>query len=82
MIIDVGNQYIHFQLDIDTGKTQRWDVVNKKSGISIACIYWYGAWRQYIISPIEGSYFNCGCLDSINAFIKRLNTEKRITKGS
>lgn len=75
-IIDTGNQYIHFFLDRDTEKTQRWFVVNKSSNISIAIIYWYGPWRQYIFHPAEGSIFNCGCLDTINDFIKRLNKEK------
>lgn len=80
MIVDLGNKYIHFELVMEKGKTQLWNVVNKSSGIAIARIGWYGPWRQYIFTPVDGlgSFYNNGCLRTIEEFITRLNKEKKI----
>jgi len=80
MIIDTGNKYIHFELKYQLGKTQVWSVVNKSSGITLADIRWYGPWRQYVFTPVEGigSFYNTGCLKSIEEFMARLNMEKSI----
>ena len=77
MIVD-GNKYIQFELMSDTGKTQHWICVNKASGSNLGNIQWYGAWRQYTFRPSAETEFNNSCLDSIIAFLNRLNKEKRI----
>jgi hypothetical protein len=77
MIID-GNKYIWFELLEDTGKTQSWSVVNKSGGYQLGLILWYNGWRQYVLRPIENTEYNDTCLDTINAFMKRLNKEHRI----
>ena len=78
MIVD-GNKYIQFELDKDSGKTQVWSVVNKASCEPLMLIRWYGAWRQYVAEPDAGTIFNDTCLETIIAFLNRLNKEKRIT---
>jgi len=73
--IDNGNKYIQFELITNTGKTQKWAVVNKSSGYTLAVIQWYGAWRQYVIEFDQpyATTFNNGCLVSIIDFLNRLN---------
>ncbi len=77
MIID-GNKYIEFALVHDTGKTQKWNVVNKSSGFNLGDIFWYGSWRQYIFEPSTTTIYNNGCLEVIMNFLTRINKEKKI----
>ena len=76
--IDTGNKYIKFLLSENKPKTQKWLVINKSSGYSIAVIQWYSSWRQYILEPMATSIYNDGCLETIITFMKRLNKEKQI----
>lgn len=78
MIIDTGNKYIYFELMKQKPKTQSWAVINKSSQFYLGVIEWYYAWRQYIFTPVEGSIYNNGCLQTIIEFINRLNKEKII----
>jgi hypothetical protein len=73
-----GNKWIYFDIAGATNKTQKWDVVNKSSEEPLARIEWYPNWRQYVMFPEPNTVFNDGCLDTINAFIKRLNRDKQI----
>jgi hypothetical protein len=81
VIID-GGKYIKFQLLTDDGERQRWLVCNKAKLVNqkLGVIEWYAIWMQYIFMP-GSTYFNNTCLDTISAFLSRLNKEKRITKG-
>ena len=73
-----GGKWIRFEFDQQLPKTQKWSVVNKSSGEPIAEIEWYPTWRQYVFFPEPDTVFNDGCLETIIAFIKRLNKEKSI----
>lgn len=81
------NKWIRFQKTGDTGKTERkyvlspraipWEVVNSSSSAAIARILWYGPWRQYILVPANNTVWNDGCLESVIAFLKKLNAEHK-----
>jgi len=77
LIID-GNKWIYFERTEEKVKTQIWDVINKSSEEPLARIEWYFNWRQYVFYPEPETVYNDGCLETIIAFIKRLNKEKRI----
>ena len=79
LIID-GNKWIYFERAEEKVKTQIWDVINKSSEEPLARIEWYWPWRQYVIYPEPNTLYNDGCLETIIAFIKRLNKEKKILK--
>jgi len=72
-------KYMYFEKEIDyQGKTERWTVCNNKSHEPLGLIQWYGAWRQYVFEPDDGSIiFNNGCLDTISEFLTELNQKQR-----
>lgn len=73
-----GNKWIYFEKCGDKPKTELWAVVNKSSDDALGQIEWYSAWRQYIFVPIGGTVYNDGCLETIIAFMKCLNREKKL----
>jgi hypothetical protein len=64
------NEYIRIgpSLTPSTGKTQHFDVVNRRAEFLLGQIRWYGAWRQYCFFPNHDGIFNKGCLDTIAEF--------------
>ncbi len=71
-------QYIHFEETPNPGKkTTTWDCVNTKSNGFLGYVYWYGAWRQYIIEYELETICNKGCLDDIADFLDQLNKAQR-----
>jgi len=79
LIID-GGKWIYFERTEEKVKTQVWDVINKSSEEPLARIEWYFPWRQYVFYPEPETVYNDGCLETIIAFIKRLNKEKKILR--
>ena len=77
-----GNKWIFFEKCGDKPKTEVYAVVNKSSDNEIGQIEWYYPWRQYIFAPVEASVYNDGCLDTITAFLKRLNKEKKLSNST
>lgn len=73
-----GNKWIYFEKVDDTPKTEKWAVINKSSEEPLAQIEWLFGWRQYVIYPEPNTLYNDGCLESIIAFMKRLNREKKL----
>jgi len=73
-----GNKWIYFDFVEDKPKTQVWDVINKSSEEPLARIEWYYAWRQYVIYPEPNTFYNDDCLETIIAFMKRLNKDKMV----
>ena len=61
-------------------KTVLVKVIDKSSGIEIATIEWYGAWRQYVFAPsLEfDTVWNNTCLTDVIAVIDQLMNERRI----
>lgn len=40
-------------------------------------IKWYGAFRQYVFYPDEGTMWSSGCLEIVNGFLKAVNKRHR-----
>ena len=75
---DVTTKYMTFELVELKEKTSVWLIVNNKSKAVLGSIYWYPAWRQYVVGDIDGdSIFNNGCLDDISRFLTGLNMKQR-----
>lgn len=54
-------------------KTNRYVVLNRKSGVVLAEIYWNGPWRQYCFFPEPQYVWSSSCLDTIIEFVKEIN---------
>jgi len=54
----------------DSGKTDRWVVKNSLSNFIIGWIEWYGPFRKYAFSPVNGTTFDANCLIEIAEFLK------------
>jgi hypothetical protein len=68
-----AKSYVHFELvdNLDSeAKTAVW-VVLSIHGDQLGLIRWYGRWRGYTLWPAAHTVFSPGCLDDINAFIRR-----------
>ena len=79
----VRAKYIIFEKLIEyIGKTEKWIVLNKKSGEPLGIIQWYGAWWQYVFEPEDVPLvFNNGCLDTISQFLTEMNKKQRSKKN-
>ena len=79
---ELVTKYMTFKLADQKPRTQVWELTNNTSGFRLGAISWYGAWRQYVFNPVEGSTFNDGCLEVIRDFLAKLNNEHASKKGS
>ncbi len=76
-------KYLTFCAYKKTGrKTKTVKVINKSSGLELATIEWYGAWRQYCFMPsLEfDTVWNNTCLTDIISVINQLMKERIINK--
>jgi len=64
----VGSQYIYLK-PITIRNKSAWAVVNRRSGVEIACIAWYKSWRNYTITDTP-AVFDVGCMKTIIEGIK------------
>jgi hypothetical protein len=60
----------------ESGKTDRWVVKNSLSDAIIGWVEWYGPFRKYTFSPINGTTFDANCLHEIGGFL-RVEMRKR-----
>lgn len=72
------NKYMEFDKIGDTGKTEIWNVLAKRTNFILGQIKWYSPWRQYCFFPSPMSIFNNSCMSDIQDFIKGLMAERRI----
>lgn len=76
------NKYIYLQeWSHPTGKTRRFDVINRRSEMPIGTVQWYGAWRQYVLMPRPGTVWNPDCLRFVNEKITELMEERRAARA-
>lgn len=63
----------------DSGKTKRWILRNRNSGLTMGFVEWYGRWREYVFCPTiaEATVHSAGCLRDIAAFLEQQNKEQR-----
>ena len=55
-----------------SGKTLRFDVLNKRSRDLLGVVAWYGPWRQYTFNPMARTTYSSGCLRDIAHYIDAL----------
>lgn len=68
-------KYLLFREAAGTGKTRRFNVLNRRGGFALGTISWYAGWRQYTFFPEPDMVFNGECLGDIQAYLERLMQE-------
>ena len=71
------SKYLEFDLIGNTGKTEIWNILSKKSEFILGQIQWYGPWRQYCFYPSSDSLFNITCMADIQNHIKKLMEDRK-----
>ena len=63
----------------ESGKTKRWLIRNKSSGVVLGSVGWRGSWRQYVLEPHgqTAPVFSSDCLEEIVRFLERVNAEHK-----
>ncbi len=70
--------YITFSRLPQKGITENWQCENKKSGVVLGRVAWYGPWRNYCFFPAGGGLvFSTGCMGDISTFINQLAADRR-----
>jgi hypothetical protein len=69
-------KYIKFICTKNTGKTTKWDILNRATSVRLGEIKWYSAWRQYCFFTVSDTIFNESCMLDIIDFIKQLKKLK------
>lgn len=79
----ITTKYLQFWDDtVDKkAKTRTIAVFNKRSGVRLGTIKWYGWWRCYVFVPMRDTIYNAACMQVIIAVINSL-TEMRNEKLS
>ena len=81
-LVSASTEYMVFVPDVPKPATKVWRVVNKKSRKTLGIIQWWGPWRQYCINFRKGIItgeelvFSSGCLNDIQRFLDRANSER------
>lgn len=63
-------------------KTRTVQVRSESSDYLLGMIRWLAAWRQYVFWPEKETIWSAGCLEDVNAEIRRLMDERRVEKVS
>jgi hypothetical protein len=56
-------------------KTHKWNVRNRRDGILLGTISWFGRWRQYCFDPCSNMTFERNCLRAIAMFCETVTGE-------
>lgn len=77
----MADDFIRFERDYEceTGKTQKWNVVNNRHDSRLGVIEWYGPWRQYVfVAPprTHSVILNPECMTEISAKCQKLTKTK------
>lgn len=70
-------KYLIFQETSFKGKTKRFNIMSKSSGLSLGRISWYSQWRQYTFNPGYETIWNKDCLKEIQDFLQELMDERK-----
>ena len=68
----MSEKHIKFNLIKRKSKTNVYAVRNKKSGVLLGEIKWYGSFRQYCFFPANDTVFDRRCMNDINNYINKL----------
>lgn len=66
--------------DLDTGKTQVFQVLAKQDGVLLGTIKWFGRWRKYAFFPEPETVYENDCLNDISIFISGLMLHRKLKK--
>lgn len=79
MLLDMKTdyEYLVFQQVPTKGSTTGWCCNNKRSGITLGFIKWYGPWRSYCYFALVDIVYSKGCLSDIVNFIDQLMKERK-----
>jgi hypothetical protein len=66
-------KHIYFEKSAVVSIPQVWLCKNKKSKATLAQLYCYQPWRQYVFAPLRNAVFNDSCLKDIINFLEQLN---------
>lgn len=81
--LDGESDYLRFVEEPNPGKkTRRWRIESKSSGQRLGRVGWWGAWRQYVLSPHLDTVWNKGCLEAVNEFLDAANKAWRDEKST
>lgn len=71
-------KYLLFQLVGNTGKTVKYLVLNKDSGITLGEIKWYGSFRKYgFFTTNPDAVYDTNCLQCIRDVIADLEARRK-----
>ena len=56
-------------------KTKRWSLENV-DGTLLGEIAWHGAWRCYVVTPLQNTIFHAQCLRDIAEFLASVRKER------
>jgi hypothetical protein len=71
-------EHLLFQELTPNPKTKRFMVVSRFDDSDLGIIEWYGRWRCYCFTPIEGRVWSWECLKELSEFIKfQMDLRKR-----
>lgn len=74
-------EYLRFERkEIKGRKTPIVKVWNRRYGILLGEIEWYGPWRQFCFFSNHTAIFNNTCLEDIQGVIKELMAERYLRK--
>ncbi len=71
-LVNLNGQWLDLIYDgqSDSGKTNIYRVQNKKNGIIIGYIKWFGAFRKYCFFPNPETVYDRSCLIEISYFLE------------
>jgi len=70
--------YLEFRKQKSKGKTEKYKVIHVFGKVEdIGIIRWHGGWWQYVLEPLEGTFWSKGCLDKVSKFLEHLNAKQR-----
>lgn len=72
------SEYLEFERaqEAETGKTQVWRVLSKRTGLELGRIRWMSSWRQYVFDPEWETTFNRTCMLDVVDFIQQLMDDR------
>lgn len=77
-------RYLDFVLDEPHPRrtTHLVHVVRITSRERLGEISWYGSWRQYVFVPDSNTIWSAGCLDEVQRYVTKMQTDWRLTQAT
>lgn len=72
---EVVAEYRFFTIEkrrVAGGKTDQYEIRNRKHGEILGGIRWYGPWKRFVFLPREGTVWSEDCLMNVMGFLLKL----------